>query len=423
MSHRSLRFCMITTFFPPHNFGGDGIFVQRLSNELARQGHHVEVIHCVDAYRSLSHGEPKSAEAEQSHITVHALQSSFGFLSPLLTQQTGRPLLKSAQIRKILARGFDVIHYPNTSLVGGPAILSYGNAIKLYTMHEYWLVCPTHILLKFGREPCLERNCLPCTLAHRRPPQWWRYTNLLRKSAKHVDAFIAPSRFSKRLHDAALGVESVYLPNFVPVSEPGATPEKNGDADRKPYFLFVGRLEMLKGPQTLIPLFRNFSNAQLWIAGAGNYERQLRELAGVSENIRFLGHQTEHELKTLYRNALGVIVPSLFYEVFPLVTIEAFRQRTPIIVKNIGGLPEIVEDSGGGFVYDSEEQLKNAIDRLISEPSLRLELGARGYQHYQSNWTPDAHFARYFELIDKIASRRGSLQQPGSMESGQRQGA
>ena len=43
MSDRPLRFCMITTFFPPHNFGGDGIFVQRLSHELARRGKYVEV--------------------------------------------------------------------------------------------------------------------------------------------------------------------------------------------------------------------------------------------------------------------------------------------------------------------------------------------------------------------------------------------
>ncbi len=39
---RPLRFCMITTYYPPCNFGGDGIFVQRLSNELARRGHHVQ---------------------------------------------------------------------------------------------------------------------------------------------------------------------------------------------------------------------------------------------------------------------------------------------------------------------------------------------------------------------------------------------
>jgi hypothetical protein len=58
MIDRPLRFCMITTFYPPYNFGGDGVFVQRLSNELARRNHQVEVIHCIDTYRLLAHQYP-----------------------------------------------------------------------------------------------------------------------------------------------------------------------------------------------------------------------------------------------------------------------------------------------------------------------------------------------------------------------------
>jgi hypothetical protein len=46
----SLRICMVTTFYPPFNFGGDGITVRRLVNTLAERGHHVEVVHCVDAF-------------------------------------------------------------------------------------------------------------------------------------------------------------------------------------------------------------------------------------------------------------------------------------------------------------------------------------------------------------------------------------
>ena len=48
-----LNFCMITTFYPPYNFGGDGIFIYRLSNALANRGHKVDIIHCKDAYLML----------------------------------------------------------------------------------------------------------------------------------------------------------------------------------------------------------------------------------------------------------------------------------------------------------------------------------------------------------------------------------
>ena len=53
MSDRPLRICMLTTFYPPFNFGGDGIFVERLAGALARRGHAVTVVHSLDAYHFL----------------------------------------------------------------------------------------------------------------------------------------------------------------------------------------------------------------------------------------------------------------------------------------------------------------------------------------------------------------------------------
>ncbi len=99
---RPLRFCMITTFYPPYNFGGDGIYVHALANELGRRGHHIDVIHCRDAYRSLAGRDPAKSYADHANVRVHGLSSSYGFLSPLATQQTGFPLFKSARIRQIL---------------------------------------------------------------------------------------------------------------------------------------------------------------------------------------------------------------------------------------------------------------------------------------------------------------------------------
>jgi glycosyltransferase involved in cell wall biosynthesis len=130
MTVRPLRFCMITTFYPPYHFGGDAVFVYRLSNELALRGHQVEVIHSVDAYRLLG-GKPRGTLDNHPNVKVHALQSRWGMLSPLSTLLTGIPLLERSRIQNILATGFDVIHYHNVSLVGGPKVLEYGKGIKL----------------------------------------------------------------------------------------------------------------------------------------------------------------------------------------------------------------------------------------------------------------------------------------------------
>ena len=67
-------------------------------------------------------------------------------------------------------------------------------------------------------------------------------------------------------------------------------------------------------------------------------------------------------------------------------------------------MPEIIEESGGGFVYETEAELMSALDQLLRAPSLRHKLGLRGYQAYQQKWRVEAHLRRYFALIGEIAA-------------------
>ncbi|MEP6978117.1 MAG: glycosyltransferase family 4 protein [Thermoleophilia bacterium] len=392
---RRLRFCLLTTFYPPYNFGGDGIFVQRLAGELVRRGHHVEVVHSVDAYLALAGSEP--APIDGDGVVVHGLRSRFPVGSTALTHQTGAPGVRAGRIREILDSGFDVIHHHNISVLGGPKVLEYGRGLKLYTPHEYWLVCPTNLLYRFGREPCERRTCVRCTLSYRRPPQMWRSTGLMERAARHVDAFLAPTRFAAAAH-AARGFDApfVQLPLFVP--EPSGLAPAPGE----PYFLFAGRLEEYKGVQTLIPLFRR-RGERLVIAGAGAYERELRRLAMGAPNIEFVGHLPDAELETLYAGALAVLVPSLLFEVSPAVVLESFANGTPVIARDIGALSELVHDSGGGLLYTREDELEAALDRLADQ---RDELGSRARRAYEETWSPDAHFARYFALIEQLQEAR-----------------
>jgi len=398
---------MVTTFYPPYNFGGDGIFVQQLSNELARRGHHVEVVHCRDAYRFLNGNSPSSPYQDHPRVTVHGLQSPAGFLSPLVTQQTGRPGFKSSQLEAILEKSFDVIHFHNISLVGGPKVLKYGRGVKLYTLHEYWLVCPTHTLFKFGKKACTEQSCFACTITHHRPPQLWRYTDMTEEAARHVDLFIAPSEFTMRKHyEMGLARPIVELPYF---TARWSQDESAGNyvPQEVPYFLFVGRLEKIKGLQTLIPVFRTYHKAQLWVAGTGEFEKDLRAMARGAPGIRFLGEQSSEQLRLLYERAVATIVPSVWYEVFGIVILESFARKTPVIVSNMGGMPKVVEDSAGGFVFGTDVELIDAMDRLLGNPSLRECLGQSGHHALQRKWTADVHIARYLELVEGVMARRG----------------
>src|SRR6187455_395612 len=97
-----LRFCMLTTFYPPYNFGGDGIGVQRLARALAKRGHHVTVVHDADAYSVLSAKTPRETPADPFGVAVVTLHSRFPYISTLLTQQTGRPIVNGSRLRAVL---------------------------------------------------------------------------------------------------------------------------------------------------------------------------------------------------------------------------------------------------------------------------------------------------------------------------------
>ncbi|HEY6085678.1 MAG TPA: glycosyltransferase, partial [Nitrospira sp.] len=109
-----------------------------------------------------------------------------------------------------------------------------------------------------------------------------------------------------------------------------------------------------------------------------------------------------------YREAVAVIVPSINYEVSPpLVILEAFGQGTPVIVRHLGSMPEIIHESGGGCLFISEEELVAAMDQLVDDATFRQRLGFLGYQAYRSNRSEEMYFKKYFELIERVRSNRG----------------
>lgn len=398
-----MRFLMVTTFYPPYSFGGDASYIQRLTHELAARGHEVDVVHCADAYRLFA-PEPAPPAAAPAGVTIHRLHHRPGWLSPLLTQQTGRAGLKRAAIEDLIrARGYDVIHYHNMSLVGLD-VMELGDAVKLYTTHEHWLVCPTHVLWRYNREACTRQTCFTCQLAARRPPQFWRHGRAFDRYLRHVDLFLSPSRFTLRKHQELGFTRPIeHLPYFLP-----RPPEADATASPhpRPYALFVGRLEKIKGVHHLIDAFRTYRGCDLLIVGDGTWEDLLRARAAGLGHVHFTGRLPYERLLALYRHALALVVPSICFEVFGIVILEAFAQGTPALVTPFGALPEVVEESGGGAVYESAAELTGALDRLQREPAWRAELGERGRDAFLRLWSEEPHLARYLSLVEERRAAR-----------------
>ncbi len=406
MTSRPMRFVQVTTFYPPYNFGGDGLYVYRLSHALAARGHHVDVVHCVDSYRYFVREEPAVRLPDHPNVTVHPLRSRLGWLSPVLSHQTGQPFLKRAAIERLLERPADVIHFHNVSLLG-PGVLGIGNGagqlLKVYTTHEHWLVCPTHVLWKFDREPCDRPTCLRCLASTRRPPQLWRYTNLLSRAAEHIDLFLSPSDFTARMH-AERGFDRP-LSHLAPFAARSDQDWQHPDPPPhpRPYFLFVGRLEPVKGLSTLLRIWDRVEGADLLVIGDGGERPAALAAAARNPRIVVLGPLAPHELGRYYVHARAVLVPSVTYEVAPTVVLEAFARKTPVIARDLGGTSEFVRGAGGGLLFKNDDELLEAIGELAGDARRRDELGARGYEAFIARWTEDAHIAAYLDLLERAA--------------------
>ncbi|MEP7205981.1 MAG: glycosyltransferase family 4 protein, partial [Casimicrobiaceae bacterium] len=289
--------------------------------------------------------------------------------------------------------------------LGGPGLLHFGRGLKIYEAHEHWLVCPTHVLWRFGREPCDERHCLRCLVSYRRPPQPWRYTGALERGLDHVDAIVAKSEFSRDMHrrfgfERAMTVVPYFLPDV-------ATPQQGPSPSDRPYFLFVGRLERIKGVQDILPAFAGATGPDLLIVGSGAYEAQLRELAADKPRVRFVGRLPVDETTRYYRHAQALIVPSLCYETFGIILIEAFRCGTPVIAHRIGPFPEIVA-AGGGVLYEGDRELAAAVDEMAANPDHRHRLGRAARAAFETTWCEDVVLRAYLDLLHAAAIRKGN---------------
>jgi glycosyltransferase involved in cell wall biosynthesis len=410
-TERPLRFCMLTTFYPPWSFGGDGMQVQRLAHALADRGHSVTVVCSQAAYRLLARRRsalpPPRESPERPGIEV--LPISGGPASLLGRYLLGRPVGAGSSLGRVFERDFDVIHFHNPSLLGAPRLLTMGEGVKLYTAHEQWLLCSSHVLWR-GNHVCESPPCWSCEIRHGRPPQPWRRTPMLKRSLSHLDALIAPSQTTADLHRRfSEQVRIEVLPHFAPEPVARKSPATGGSAPvpDRPYFLFAGRLEPIKGVANLIEAFRRRHSEDLVIAGEGTLERRLRRDAADLPHVHFEGWLGQEQLDDLYRRALAIVMPTLGHEVLPLVALEAFARGTPVVANRFGVLAELADTTGAVITYSSPEEFDSALERIASDDSLRRTLGERGRAACAGRFSVESHLRGYLQVIARLARDRG----------------
>lgn len=149
---------------------------------------------------------------------------------------------------------------------------------------------------------------------------------------------------------------------------------------------FVGRLVERKGCSYLINAVKNLpkidSPIVLLIVGDGDLRKILIEMShnlGEKRRSIFLGYRKD--VNKLVKAFDIAILPSMI-EAFPIVALEYFAMKRPVIASNVGGLPELIKDKNNGILVEkgSVNELKNAISSLIDNKKMRKSLAINGYK-------------------------------------------
>ncbi len=237
-----------------------------------------------------------------------------------------------------------------------------------WTMHDLIAICPSYTMLdgngkicekclKGDFRPCIDNRCIKKSVLLSMLSKYEADYIHRRKWYDHIDLFICPSEFYyKKLKETKFtSSRIVRLRNPLPSS----TKYELNDS-HEGYLLYFGRLSREKGIGTLIEAVKRVG-CRLVILGTGPMESELKEHAGSAENIEFKGFQSGHILEEFIKKSRCVVLPSEWYENGPYSAMEAMAWGKPLIVSDMGGLPELVEDGRNGYIYETS----GGIDALV----------------------------------------------------------
>jgi glycosyltransferase involved in cell wall biosynthesis len=289
------------------------------------------------------------------------------------------------------------------------------------TLHDYKFICPNYTLFTEGAacERChvyrywnapahrCVKNSRPASAAA--AAEMWLH-RLLQVYEKNIARFITPSAAMREIF-VRWGKDPekfVHLPNLLDLSRLPARVPDPGDG-----FLFAGRVEEWKGARFLLEAALKAPDLQFVFAGQGPLLAELRtRVAELSlRNIRFIGQVSREELYAEMLRARAVIVPSLGYDPYPTVALEAGALGKPVVASRIGGIPEIVEDGVTGLLFPAREEkaLLDAIRALHYDPALAFRLGAAAERKIRRQADPETHLRKLLGIYQEvIAESRGS---------------
>ncbi len=410
--------------FPPLYSAGSEVYSHSIVEELSRRHQVLVFTREEDVFRpdfSLRREKRSSYEV----VYVNMARAKDGYNHP--------------QVNKNFATILDDFQ-PDIAHIGHLSHLSTGlidelikkNIPIVYTLHDYWLMCPRGQFLQrnFGNglyEICDKQESRKCatrcysmyfsgTSDTNAEIEYWtrwieRRQQIMHSITRKVDLFIAPSRYLMHRYIDQFAVpreKIIYLDYGFPLHYLRPVTHKDSGVYT---FGYIGRIIPAKGVDMLISAFKKIhkpAKLKIWGIDDGQTLKALKRLAADSQNpIEFCGQYVNHNLASdVLSKVDAIVVPSIWVENSPLVIHEAQACQIPVITADIGGMAEYVQHKVNGLLFrfrDTQSLYEQMLWAIDHQEEMK-KIGRRGYLYSKDGKVPDikTHCNQLEQIYNKV---------------------
>jgi len=410
-----------------HMLGGAEAVYFTTAEILKKHGHQ-------SIFFSMKHSKNLPADTEKYFVPFIDLDNQSSFLDYI---KASFNVFYSFNAKRHLARlldeyEVDIVHIHNIHRQMSPSILhelKKRDIPVVMTLHEHKMVCPSFLLLAHGRPceacrsgkyynavkiRCVKGKFLRSLLASLEAYLHFKFMDIY----KNVDIFIAPSMFLKRKHEEmGFKKEIVHLPYPLDLKKydrfRSSTSSYNGQKIKIAYF---GRLVKEKGLYTLIDAIvlvskriKNNNKPEFKIIGEGPIKKDLNERLnnkGIM-NVSFIGFLEGDNLYREISKMHIIIVPSEWYENYPVSVMESFALGRPVIGSRIGGIPELVRDGESGLTFKTGDafDLSEKIEYMINNRNKIVSMGEKARKFAERVFDSESHYPRLMEIYTRAIQK------------------
>lgn len=317
--------------------------------------------------------------------------------------------------RRLTEQHYDVVHVQNFFPLISPSIYyaAQERGVPIVqTLRNYRLLCPNALFFRDGQvcEDCLGKfvpypGVLHGCYRENRAASAVTATMLtvhrtLQTWTQKVDRYIALTNFARnKMIEGGFPADKIIVkPNFVH-PDPGMGEGRGG------YALYVGRLSVEKGLDTLLAAWEQLGNAMpLKIVGDGPLSGDVAKLAERLPNVEWLGRQPMMEVHRLMGDARVVVFPSKWYETFGRVAVEAFAKGTPVIAAKIGAIAELVDHGRTGWHFQpgNADDLVNTLNWMLAHPIDQAQTRKECRVEFETKYTAQANYQQLLGIYKSV---------------------